>query len=108
MIGERAKGVVEEPREPHALAASFDPNAIHSIIPVTNADEWKAVDADGARMSERAETVLVDRRFLVGDRWEIVHLVLLRLELTHLDERHDLVEDGIVAGRTDVVIHDIR
>src|SRR5665647_317415 len=50
-----AKGRAEKPGEPHALALSVHTNAIHSVVPVTTANQRKSVDTVGACAPERVK-----------------------------------------------------
>ena len=84
------------------------PDAVHAVVPVADTDERQAVRAHGAGPAKRAQAVLVDRRRLLRHRGQVVDLVLVRLERTHLDERDDLVEHARVARHAHVVIDDER
>ncbi len=108
MQRESASSCDQEPGEPHAFATPFDADPIHSIVPVADSDQRQPMFTSGARATERAQTVLVHSGRLLRDLGRIVHLVLMRLECSHLEKGHALIQHGGVASYRDVVVDDER
>ncbi len=98
----------EEPGQPHALALSAHADAIHPVVPVTDADQRKPVIARGARLIERADTVRVHGGPFLRHARQVVDLVLVRIQLSHGQEGRRLVEHRAIACDAHVVIDDIR
>ncbi len=63
---ERIERGVQEPAQPHALAAAVLADAIHAVVPVASADQRQAVCAE-VRTFQAAPTMLEQRGRLVTD-----------------------------------------
>ena len=50
----------EEPCKPDALAFAVNADAIHSVVPVTCANERQSVFTKRARFSERLDAMVID------------------------------------------------
>ncbi len=53
---------MQEPAQPHALAAAVFTDAVHAVVPVAGADERQAVLAHVERAFESAAAMLEQRR----------------------------------------------
>src|SRR5207244_4965441 len=82
----------QEPTEPHALTASLVADTVHPIVPIAGADKREPVRAILQRTIDGANRMLENRGALRGDRWQGVHLRLLRLERRRFEKWDDLVE----------------
>ena len=99
---------MQEPAQPHALAAAVFADAVHAVVPVAGADERQAVLAHVQRAFEPEAAVLEQRRGVVADCRLEKCIVTLARQRRSFDERHLHVEDGAIAGERDVVRGDER
>ena len=87
-LRQRSKGIergVQEPAQPHALAAAMFAHAIHAVVPVARADERQAVHAEIGAV-QPAAAMLEQRGRLIADlRLEETVVPLARQRRT-LDE----------------------
>ena len=65
---ERMQRGVQEPAEPHALAAAMFADAIHAVVPVAGADQRQSMLAHVQRAFETEAAVFEQRRGALADR----------------------------------------
>src|SRR5207244_86052 len=92
-----------EPRIPHALTLALGAHPVHAVVPVACAHERQAMLAPFPAIVQGPAAVLVQRPQLARDRRLAEQLLLLGSEQGSLEERHLLVEDSPIAGRTRIV-----
>ncbi len=104
-LGERCERLerrMEEPAEPHALAASAGTDEVHAVVPVARAHERQAMDAD-RQISLDAQHAVVEQRSDASGLPRLVEgIVLVRRQRRPFDERHRLIEDRRIAGGGDI------
>src|SRR5688572_15551453 len=98
----------QEPGGPDALAAAMNADSIHSVVPVAASDQRQPVLALRAGPLERSYAVLVYRGLFFRDLREVVHLVLVGIQLAHGQKWRGLVEHALVTGYGDIAIDDVR
>jgi hypothetical protein len=94
----------QEPAEPHALPPTAFSHPVHAVVPVTGADERQAVLAGEleALVEAAGANARKERRSLVREHRLEERIVLAGAEGRPVQERHDLVQDGGVAGGGDI------
>ena len=114
--GEPRQGRVQEPSQPHTLAATFVADAVHPVVPVARPDERQPMRPDCQAPVQRCGTVFVHRHRLPPGLGLEIRVGLVRAEGRALQVRDGLVEqrrvtrDGKVAfehvGQPHAVVRD--
>ena len=99
---ERGQRGMQEPAQPHALAASSLAHPVHAVVPVARAHQRQAVRAHGKAEIEAARAMLEQRCLLVGLVGLEIEIVLAGTQRRPVEERHPLVEDRRIAGDLDI------
>jgi hypothetical protein len=63
-FGEVFQHIVEKEGQPNAFPFSFDSYPIHSVIPITGAYQWQAMDSKTQTVLNGTDTVLVKAGFV--------------------------------------------
>ena len=99
---------MEKPAEPDALAFPCGTDPIHPVVPVSRADQRKAVAPNRQTAVERACAMFEQGAVLRGHTWLEIRLVLPSRESRPVEEGNDLVEETDIAGDFKVVDDRIR
>ena len=99
---------VKKPAEPDALAFSCRSDPVHPIVPVSRADQRKAVAADRQTAVERARAMLEQGTALRRHTGLEIRLVLANRESRPVEEGNDLVEKTDIAGDFKVMEDRVR
>src|SRR6185295_17061596 len=69
---------------------------VHTVVPVTGADEWEAVLPTSEALQNGSHAVLVDTRRFFRPARQIVIRVLVLIDRASLDERDGFIQDPTV------------
>src|SRR6266540_2659807 len=108
MLSEFPQRHNEEPGKPHTFATPLYADTIHPVVPVTASHQRQSVLAHCASPSQRTDTVVVKRFDNVRYLRQLEQLHFLRVELSHPEIWHSVVEYRGIAGQAEIVIHDVR
>ena len=99
---------MEKPAEPDAFAFPRGTDPVHPIVPVSRADQRKAVAANRQTAVERARAMLEQGTALRRHTGLEIRLVLANRESRPVEEGNDLVEKTDIAGDFKVMEDRIR
>ena len=105
---EALQHVVEEERQPHALALAFLADEVHAVVPVAAADQRQPVRAESQSVFDRPHAVLVERAVFPRALRQIVVRFLVGIHRAAFEERHALVEHAGVAGHLHIPAGRVR
>src|SRR5688500_9897920 len=93
----------QKPAEPDALARAALTDPVHTVVPIARTDERQAMlTGEVEALVEPAGAMLEQRRPLVRDHRLEKGIVLSVTKRRSLEKRHDLVQNGRIAGCRDI------
>ena len=97
--GKKLQVLVQEPRQPNALALAVAADQIHAVIPVAAAHQRQLMLAKTQAVVDGTNTMFIEAGHFTRTLRLVVVGLLFRIEQTPFEKRDRFVEDAGIAGR---------